>query len=268
MSSTPPPYFVYVDSRKRNGYPQGSDSSFSYTMNFPPGITYNRVTVVDLLCPKSYYLVNSSNTFQLKEVNTTVTISVPQGCYLLSTFKSQISSLLTAASPNGWTYVVSYPTSGADTGMFTYTCSNNTSQPSLIFNNLFFEPFGFFPSSTNTFTSNTITSTCVIKLQAEDRLILHCSLIDNPNTDDVLLSFNSTSSVNYSSISYVNYAPKETARRLKNDASNTATFNLTDESGNLINLNNLNQTFTLMFFWEPDYYDILTKFVKLHLLKE
>ncbi len=79
MSNTPN-YFVYVDSRKRSGG-TGTDSNFSYFMNFPPDVTYDRVTVIDLLCPKSYYLIQSGyNTFQLMENNVIVTISVPIGC--------------------------------------------------------------------------------------------------------------------------------------------------------------------------------------------
>jgi hypothetical protein len=145
-----PNYFVYVDSRKRTG---GTDSNFTYTMNFPPDIIYDRVTVVDLLCPKSYYLIQEGyNTFQLQEGNVTVTIQVPIGCYLLNAFKSQISSLLTSNSPNEWIYTLTYPAStGADTGMWTYTVSGNFSQPSLIFNNQLFEPFGFLSGSTNLF---------------------------------------------------------------------------------------------------------------------
>ncbi len=262
--SLAPNYFVYVDSRKRIGG-TGSDSNFSYNMNLPPDIKYNRVTVIDLLCPKSYYLIQSGyNTFQLQEDNTIVIITVPAGCYLLNSFKTQISSLLNTYSPNGWTYSMSYPAStGPDTGMWTYIVSNNFSQPSLIFNNLLFEPFGFLSGSTNTFITNSLTSTCVIKLQAEDRLILHSYLVKNPSNDDVLLSFNSTRSVNYSSITYINYAPEFTAKAIKTDNSNSAHFYLTDENGVTLDLNGLNLNFTLCFFIADDTNYIIKNFIKL-----
>src|SRR6185312_1175602 len=130
MSETAP-FFVYVDSRKRQGYPAGSDSDFTFAIPFPPNADYDSVTVIDLLCPKSYYLVqpNGYNMFQLQEGNSIVSITVPIGCYLLNAFANKIGSLLTAGSPNGWTYAVTYPSSsGADTGKYTYTVSNNTSQ--------------------------------------------------------------------------------------------------------------------------------------------
>ncbi len=128
--------------------------------------------------------------------------------------------------------------------MWTYTVSG---KPSLIFNNQLFEPFGFLSGSTNIFVTNTLTSSCVIKLQAEDRLIRHSSLVQNPSNADVLLPFNSTSSVNYSSISYVNYSPEFTGKIIKNVHSNSAHFYLTDENGININLNGLNLNFTLCF---------------------
>ncbi len=268
MSITPN-YFVYVDSRKRLGG-VGTDSDFTYTMNFPPDVTYDRVTVLDLLCPKSYYLIQAGyNTFQLQELTTTITVSVPLGCYLLGAFQTTITNLLNINSPNGWSYAMTYPvSSGPDTGMWTFTVSGNSGQPSLIFDDQLFEPFGFLSGTTNTFVSNTLVSTCVIKLQAEDRLILHSSMVNNPSNDDVLLSFNSTTSVNYSSITYINYAPEFTAKPIKSSESNSVSFTLTDEAGRNINLNGLNLNFTLMFFKANDTNRVIKQYIQYRLLSK
>ena len=48
----------------------------------------------------------------------------------------------------------------------------------------------------NVFFGTTLTSTCVIKLQSEDRLLIHSNITNNSGHDDVLVSINSTTSIN------------------------------------------------------------------------
>jgi hypothetical protein len=134
---------------------------------------------------------------------------------------------------------------------------------------LFFEPFGFNPNTTNTFdnVSNSLTSVNVIKLQAEDRLILHCDIVSSAGNDDILLSFNSTTNVNYSSISFINYAPEFTSKRIKSCVSLSAHFYLTDEANNAIFLNGLNITLTLMFFKHNNLTEMVRNFMRLQLLE-
>ena len=118
-------YFVFINSRNRES---GTDENFTYNIQFPQGFDFTHVVCLNALIPKSYYLIPSGpfeNAFQLKEGNTTVTVTVPTGSYLLSAFQTVIGTLLTNASPNGLTYTVSYPSlSGPDTGKLTYTHTN------------------------------------------------------------------------------------------------------------------------------------------------
>src|ERR1700677_4640968 len=100
-------YKVYIDSRKRTS---GTDSNFSYVVQFPADKKFTHVTCLDCLIPKSYYLVQAGyNTFQLQEGATIVTVDVPIGCYTLVSWMNQLTSLLTANSPNSYTYTVTYP---------------------------------------------------------------------------------------------------------------------------------------------------------------
>jgi len=262
------PHYVYVNSRDRIA---GTDENFTYNIQFPSGFDFTHVVCLNVLIPKSYYLIQDGpleNIFQLKENDTTVTITVPIGSYLLSAFKTTIGNLLTNASPNGLTYTLSYPPlSGADTGKWTFTQSNGAVVSSLIFNAHFFEPFGFFSNSTNVFSGTTLISTCVIKLQSEDRLMIHSNIVNNPSMDDVLVSINSTTSINYSSIAWECPAPEFYSHLLSSQNNNTYSFSLTDENGELMQLNGLNLNLTLLLYRKDPIFDQIRNFMKMLVLK-
>lgn len=262
------PYYVYINSRDRE---HGTDENFTYNIQFPPGFEFTHVVCLNALIPKSYYLIQAGpleNIFQLREDNITVTVTVPIGSYLLSAFRTVIGTLLTNASPNGLTYTLTYPPlSGADTGKWTYTQTNGAIVSSLIFNEHFFEPFGFEAGSTNVFNGTTLTSTCVIKLQSEDRLLIHSNIVNNPGMDDILVSVNSTTSLNYSSIDYECPAPEFYSHLLSSKNNNTYSFSLTDERGELIQLNGLNMNLTLLLYKKDPIYDQIRSFLKMLVIK-
>lgn len=262
------PYYVFINSRDRDS---GTDENFTYNIKFPTGYDFDRVVVLNCLIPKSYYLIQGGveGTFQLDENGVTVDVVVPEGSYLLSAFRTTIGTLLSNASPNGLTYTVTYPSlAGPDTGKWTFTQSNGAIVSSLIFNDHLFEPFGFYAGSTNVFTGTTLTSTCVIKLQSEDRLLIHSNISANPGHDDVLVSINSTTSINYSSISYVCPAPEFYSRILSSQNNNTYNFSLSDENNELIPLNGLNLNITLLFYKKDPIYDQIRNFMKMIVMKE
>lgn len=264
------PHYVYVNSRDRIAG-SGNDENFTYNIQFPQGFDYTHVVCLNALIPKSYYLIQDGpleNIFQLKENNTTVTVTVPIGSYLLSAFRTVIGTLLTNASPNGLTYTLTYPvSSGADTGKWTFTQTNASVVSSLIFNAHFFEPFGFLANSTNVFSGLTLISTCVIKLQSEDRLLIHSNIVNNPGMDDVLVSINSTTSINYSSIAYTCPAPEFYSHLLSSQNNNTYSFSLTDENGELMQLNGLNLNITLLLYKKDPIFDQIRNFMKLIVAK-
>ena len=261
MSFVTNPYYVYINSRDRIS---GTDENFTYSIQFPDEFDFTHVVCLNALIPKSYYLIQNGpleNIFQLNENGVIVTVTVPIGSYLLSAFKTIIGSLLTAASPNGLTYVLTYPAlTGADTGKWTYTQNNAAIQSSIICNAHLFEPLGFFSGSTNAFTGTTLVSTCVIKLQSEDRLLVHSNIVNNSGKDDILISINSTTSINYSSIVWECPAPEFYAHALSSKNNNTYSFSLTDENGELIQLNGLNMNLTLLLYKKDMIYDQIRSF--------
>lgn len=260
------PYYVYINSRQRDS---GTNANFTYNIQFPNGFDYTHVVCLNALIPKSYYLIQEGeNTFILQENATQVLIDIPIGSYLLTAFKNVIGALLTAASPNALTYTVTYPPpSTTDTGKFTYTQSNGTITSSFIFNGELFEPFGFLPNSTNTFTGTQLTSSTVIKLQSEDRLLIHSNMINNPGMDDILVSINSTTSINYSSIAYECQYPEFYSHVLSSKHNNTYSFSLTDENNDIIKLNGLNMNITLLFYKKDPIFDQIRNFFKLIVMK-
>ena len=84
--------------------------------------------------------------------------------------------------------------------------------------------------------------------ESEDRLLINSNKVNNPAKDDILLSTNSTTSVNYSSIAWDNPAPEFYSRLLSSKNNNTYNFSLTDEDGELIQLNGLNMNLTLLLY--------------------
>jgi len=89
------PHFVYVNSRDRDS---GTDEDFSYNVKIPSGIKFTHVVCLNVLIPKSYYLIQEGpleNIFQLQEDDIILTLQVPFGSYLLTAFQKQIETLLT-----------------------------------------------------------------------------------------------------------------------------------------------------------------------------
>ena len=268
MSVVTNPYYVFINSRERE---DGTDENFTFNIKFPSsGYEFDRVVVLNALIPKSFYLVQQGQVehiFDLRENDTIITIEVPFGSYTMSAFKTTIGTLLSNASPNGLIYSVTYPPmSGPDTGKWTFIQNDGNITSSFIFNTHLYEPFGFRSGSTNIFSGTTLTSTCVIKLQSEDRLLLHSNIINNP-MDDILVSINSTSSLNYSSINYVCPAPEFYARKLSSKNNNTYSFTLTDESNDIVPLNGLNINLTLLFYKTDPIFDQIRNFMKLIVMK-
>lgn len=263
------PQYIYINSRERES---GSDSNFVYNIKLAPDVEADSIVVLNALIPKSYYLIQDTtpfdNVFELVENGVSVTITIPIGSYSLTTFKNTIASLLTSHSPNSLTYLITYPSSTQpDTGKFTYSSSNPAIQSTFVFNDHMYEPMGFLRSSTNPFTAGVLTSSCVLKLQAEDRILIRSNLTSNSTDDDILISINSSTSVNYSSIAWTNPSPEWYVHKLSTKNSSSCYFQITDEDGELLNLNGLNCNFSILIFKANDIYQKINDFMKLSLLK-
>jgi len=71
------PHYVYINSRDRLS---GTDENFTYNIQFPDGFDFTHVVCLNVLIPKSYYLIQADgqeNNFQLVENGVSVTVDVP-----------------------------------------------------------------------------------------------------------------------------------------------------------------------------------------------
>src|SRR5690349_7428360 len=130
--------FVYIDSNKRIS---GTHSNFEYDLSVASFQEYTHVCVAQANIPKTYYLIElGENTFTLREDVHDIQISIPAANYTRSNLKTVLEGLLNDSSVLGISYTVTTPAvTEGDTGKYTFTCSNNTVQPSFIFTTYLYE---------------------------------------------------------------------------------------------------------------------------------
>jgi hypothetical protein len=240
----------YIDSRKRTS---GTDSDFFITLDIPVDNKYNAITCLQASIPKSYFLIDTpNNTFELVELGVPTTITLTPGNVNRRSFASILGTLLTSNSPNGWTYIITYPnaSSQVDDGRYTFTVSGNSgNQPEFIFTNGLWEQTGFNKNSTNVFVGDELKSVNTIKLVREDTLFIRSDKIDNSG-NDILTPVFTSSNPDYSSIVYNNFEPSYNYRIMNTAVSGSTTFNfrLTNEDGDVINLQGINMLLVVYIF--------------------
>ena len=220
---------------------------------------YNRITVLQAQIPVSYYVIGSgANTFTLVEGNSSVTITITSANYNVFSFSSIVGALMTAASPYGYTYTITYPNvyTSADTGLLTYTVNSIARTISLIFpaKSPLAEQFGFVMGSTNYFNvsglTQTLISTNVVNFTPENSLYIRCNFCDGETTSeqsDVLLTVYGSNVQPYSTITFTNPCPLETSKRLSSRDRNLS-FSICDENAQPIYMNGGNIQMSLMLY--------------------
>jgi hypothetical protein len=201
---------------------------------------------------------------------TTVTITFPEGNYTRTSLALTCKNLLNSASPNGWSYNVTYPNivQSNDTGKYTFTVTNNTSQPSFIFTTNLYEQLGFNSNTTCTFSGSQLISPNVCNLSIETTLFLHSDMCQNTEDNSIIQSIYSNGDPSYSYINFYNNIPLETSRPIKKVKADTYNFLITDEDGNEIQTNGVNINFTLMFFKMNNIDDLIRGAIKYFTLKD
>jgi len=254
--------FIYINSANRL---TGTDSAFSIEVQYNSNKHYDRVAVMSANIPKCYYAVPSGrNTFTLVEGASNTTITVTPGTYTRGGFATYLSSLLSALSPNHYTYKVALPntTNGPETGYYYYTVTGNgATQPSFVFSTYICQQMGFVANSTNTFIAGSLTSTVVTNLAAETSLYLHSDICWDYNSENNILQDIYTNGYNYNSyISYTNPNIEFNSKPLVMKG-NVWSFWLTDENGQDIFLNGSNMVITLCLFREPLVYRLVENYI-------
>jgi len=256
----------YVNSRNRVS---GTDSDFTYTFDYKDK-DYDHVVVLQASIPKSYYLVQEGrNTFFLNEDGNQTIVTVPRGNYTRSSFMAQLTTSLNAASYHNWVYIVTIPllSTTGDTGLYTFSVAGNSGiQPQFIIQIALFEQLGFNENTTYTFTGDQLISVNVIKLQLEDTIYIQSDIASN-GVDNILQEVFAMDSPDFGNLIWVCPDIEAYSKQLGTNNSNVYRFYLTDEDGNLINLNGQNMVMTVMMFKKQNVYELIKKFIKLELMK-
>ena len=232
-------FYHIVDSSDRVS---GSTNNFIINIPMPNDNEYNRIILNSAIIPKSFYLIRDGyNTFILKEGINLWTVSIPIGNYTLTEFTTQIQALLDDHTFIQFTYVMTF---SKRLGKFTWTISNNSGvQPSFIFTTNVFEPMGFDKNTTNTASSNVLTSTNIINLNPNE-MIYVCSDLVNNSENQILEAIPMSNIPDYSYQYYQNTST-HTIKELTNNRNQTFTFQIKDSFHRLLDLNGKNIVFTI-----------------------
>lgn len=241
-------YIVQVDSDNRLS---GTHSNFEYRIPLTDE-NYDSVAVLSASIPKTYYLVDTGrNTFTLTENTTTHTITIPKGNYSTESFKTTLTSLLN--STGSYIYTITFidpeDTTQASTGLYTITVSGNSSvQPIISFpsTSTLYRQFGFDKESTNTFSSDAITSTNVVDFQLSNALYIKSDIFQSKST--VLQEVFFDNSYDFSRIGFQNTTLPYSAKKLSTNDKQAFNFSITDTDDNILNLNGHAVNFTLVLF--------------------
>ena len=165
-------YIAYVNSYNKL-VSTDSTSDFTVMINLPKNNNFNKVVLMQMAIPKSYYLVQKGyNTFNVYEPDNSSyhLVTLLAGNYTKTTFMAELEKELNNASPPcTGIYHVAFSTS---TGKWTYTVTGITLQPSIITTTNLFEQLGFSKNTTNAFVGGSIISSNCVKLQLEDTLFI------------------------------------------------------------------------------------------------
>ena len=227
----------------------GTASDFTYLLEIDPNKEYTHTSLISCSIPKTFYSIQENyNTFILVENSVETTITMPAGNYTRNSFALVLKTKLNATSPNNWVYSITYPNIARtnDTGLYSFSVAGNTSQPSFQVGSYLNKQLGFAVDSTQTFISNSLTSTCVSNLNPENNLIIHSNIVGD--RDARLKSILSGGWNSFDHIVYENNNLIATSKRMNISKNNIYSFTLTNTQGNIIDLNGNNFTFAILIF--------------------
>lgn len=264
-------FFISSESNNPN-FISGTASNFDYKIELPRPNNFNSVVVLQATIPKTYYqITDKTGNFTLTEGKDSVTVSLDAGYYSKRSLSTILPTKLNDASPNGWTYSVSYPNSHTEvcTEKYTFTVSGHSSQPSFTFGKkteFAHELMGFNAQSTYDFTADSLTSANVVNFQPTTAILLKSDLVHSH--DGVLQEIFSGSDRFMTDIRYQATNIPFNSKPVSSNNSGRFHFVITDTEGNEINTNGNSIHFSLCFYQRDDHNEHSRRFLALQALKE
>jgi hypothetical protein len=259
-SSTNPIVVNFSSTRRTNG----ENSNF---YSNPIDIKINKFDSICLLqasVPKSSYNIDIPyNTFTLEENGILSLITIPPASYNNINILPVLTNALNTQSALGWTYNAYYNTptwhcGDVDNFHFHFTVSNNLGiQPKFIFGLFNMEkPLGFDPNSTNTFIGDELTSQNCVNLSNITRCFIKSNIVVNTYLSilEEILSYGDFPPL--SLCYYQQYSVDLNAREFNNSGINSWQFSLVDANDQLINLNGVPWSFSVVFFQRNNLHEL------------
>lgn len=236
----------------------GTPTDFTYRIDLPKNNLFNRVAVIHANLNKSWYVVESNkNTFTLTEENgsSSAIVTIPVGNYTKTTFINTLPTILNNASPNGYTYTMTY---SDVTGKYTYTCVGHTLQSAFVFagDERVHKQMGFDNDSTNTFTAGTLTSSNVINFQFTNSILIRSDCVSD-TVDNVLQEIGCGHIPYRATINWDASDLDLNSKVLKTNETNVFRFILTDGEHHILDLGGTKNSIhmTLVFYRRNDLHE-------------
>ena len=246
---------ILVDSAERN---QGTSSSFTVPIkNFPYSYAqeYNRVSVLEVEIPKSYYLFDKDEYYlRLQETTSALDVQIqfPAGGrnYSLTEMATELQTLFNAAS--ALTYIISF---NAESGRFQF--SNNDGATGeftiTVSDPLFAKYLGFNVAESKVSglggSINIIRSVNVVNLQRTGTIRVESNMCLNEN-DQRLINLFAGNTPDFGLISFIAEDSYRNSRTLTKKQDNNFQFSLRDDTGAELSLNGVDWRMRLVLYRE------------------
>jgi hypothetical protein len=207
---------------------------------------YTHIAVESISIPKTFYTIPTDATLIVNEDGKETIINILKGNYSVRS----LQIILNIEFQNcDYTYVMSHPNASieVDTAKFTFTVSNNSSQPIFSTSSKFLaQALGFVQNVEYQFESNILVSVNVVNFQSYAELVLKSNIVENKSQ---ILQAVYTSTTPYNSEISWNCTDLETyAVPIKNNKSNVYSFSLLTEDDDVIDLNGSSFSFVIQIF--------------------
>ena len=257
-------YYLNSHNRLNKGDPH---ANATYEINIHHEMTH--IVCLKAIVPVSYYTIQPGSTFILDEGGTQVTVPITQGNYDINSLMEEMTAQLNNNSPNSWTYSMTFDDA---VGKLTYTVSGNSGvQPKFIIDykaNNIGQVFGFNSNQTTyTFSSDKFTSPSIVYLIPESTIFIHSDIhrvIYDYHKSDVLQELYGGNALSFSNIVYQCTTPIHYSKPLRDPKKNIFYFKLTDENGNIVDLNDINWQATFLIYKKRDVYQMLVDFMRFY----
>lgn len=258
----------------------GTETDFTYQLDLEVN-SYNRVVVLQASIPVSYYLVESGDVFYLSENGSAeIGVSITAGNYNVNSFIITMTAALNEASPNGWTYSMSFPNSStqAQTGKFTYNISGSgiTSAYFRMTDSVIYQQLGFDINTTNNFivggptAASLVSQNCVNFVPITSIYILSDIIAGDKSNDwGILQDIYGSNATPFSNIVYQCPNQDNFSKTLTRGGSNVFRFTITDaNSGATIDTNGVPVYITIKVYQEDDTHRLMQQYFKYLVLKD